>query len=151
MFRYRSLEMLPLARQLFIVWPKKRPLEIRKHHTVSVDRSVKLQACMAYTVGEVAKSPCDTCAKGYGVFPKCVIVDGFFKGACTTCHYRSHASSVLSELASLNTKSCFERQHKFFRQGVDSKCRGHFGGRMVRERKRGSQGHGMESTEGRAS
>jgi hypothetical protein len=78
MVRYRYLKTLPTARQGHSM-AKKRSLEVRKQHTVSVDRPVKLQACIAYTVGEVAESPCDTCAKGHGVFPKCVAVDGFFK------------------------------------------------------------------------
>jgi hypothetical protein len=41
--------------------------------------------CLLATRGDIAPVPCHACMKGRGKFNICVVLDGFFKGACASC------------------------------------------------------------------
>ena len=41
--------------------------------------------CLLATRGDIAPSPCNSCANGRGKFSVCVYLEGFFKGACASC------------------------------------------------------------------
>jgi Protein of unknown function (DUF3716) len=43
--------------------------------------------CLLATRGDVAPVPCNSCANGRGKFSVCVILEGYFKGACASCQY----------------------------------------------------------------
>jgi hypothetical protein len=54
--------------------------------------TTNLEATLAYTRGVLQEEECTHCAKGSGPFTSCVVMPGFFKGACTNCHYNDNAS-----------------------------------------------------------
>ena len=54
-------------------------------------RNANWEAGLAQRCGQVASSPCSSCAGGYGCFTECVVLSGFFRGACANCHHGSTA------------------------------------------------------------
>lgn len=58
----------------------------------SLDRAVNHEAIIGTCVGSIAAVACVHCSSRYGCFAHCVVVAGYFHGACTNCHYNSEGN-----------------------------------------------------------
>ncbi|KAH8692273.1 hypothetical protein BGW36DRAFT_431493 [Talaromyces proteolyticus] len=70
--------------------PMHRLLELRKMDKKVPDlngRAFYSEAVMAQAVGVEVTTVCKRCKGGAGHFQQCVIVSGFFNGACANCHF----------------------------------------------------------------
>ncbi|KAJ5949333.1 hypothetical protein N7454_000917 [Penicillium verhagenii] len=56
------------------------------------ERKMNVEAVLAQTVGTVATTPCDCCARNSGPFTICVILPGSGMTECASCHWASGAS-----------------------------------------------------------
>ncbi|KAF4627620.1 hypothetical protein G7Y89_g10533 [Cudoniella acicularis] len=86
----RELAALPRQRDLALVVAKK----IRST-PVGSDRPSYNEAALTYIVGDLQVQKCDSCSKGNGRFPNCIVAfkasgEAFFRGGCANCRYGDH-------------------------------------------------------------
>ncbi|KAI9731454.1 MAG: hypothetical protein M1818_007844 [Claussenomyces sp. TS43310] len=82
----------PVATKDLYKMPVLRPLEFRPLRTFGSHRRANVNAAYVQQVGEEVAAPCTFCARRCGPFTKCVVADGFLKGACANCHHGSEGS-----------------------------------------------------------
>ena len=66
---------------------ERRSVSFRKGKEIRVSRSENIEAILGFTVGQKPEKPCKGCSAGCGIFDRCVVVPGFSKGSCASCHY----------------------------------------------------------------
>lgn len=96
---YPELQHLPgiasgLARDIADL-PVVRPLLLRYGFELGNSlrdprRPWNLEVSLAFMRGEVVSDACKHCLKTQGPFKECVILPGYFQGACTNCEYNDH-------------------------------------------------------------
>lgn len=74
-----------------IPWYPGKELPIEKS-TMS-ERVQTRSACLMASRGKINDPPCSHCATGLGRFSKCVSLDEFLSGACSTCHLAARGNS----------------------------------------------------------
>ncbi|KAI9757214.1 MAG: hypothetical protein M1815_001824 [Lichina confinis] len=73
-----------------LMLPRRGRLLFRDNDSaINWERPVNREAIIGQTRGEVTSVTCGRCQNGLGPFSKCVVVEGFFSGSCTNCHYNS--------------------------------------------------------------
>lgn len=75
-----------------------RPLVFRdrfidEEREVEFNEDRKGNACLVYDTGFEQRVPCDRCARGCGLFPKCVVDEKFNNDACANCAYSSESAN----------------------------------------------------------
>ena len=76
-----------------LMLPRRGRLLFRDNDSaINWERPVNREAIIGQTRGEVTSVTCGRCQNGLGPFSKCVVVEGFFSGSCTNCHYNSQGS-----------------------------------------------------------
>jgi hypothetical protein len=63
----------------------------------NITRTVNLEACLGYIVGEIAEPACNYCIEGFGAFGECVVVrdsegEPYLHGSCMGCHHSSEGT-----------------------------------------------------------
>ncbi|KAK2623755.1 hypothetical protein QTJ16_006936 [Diplocarpon rosae] len=81
----RALSSLPEVRQI----PWKLGQELPASKALEHERAQVRAAVMLSQRGNVAKEPCNRCARGTGRFSQCIHLDDWFQGACATCQMSS--------------------------------------------------------------
>ncbi|KAF7911011.1 uncharacterized protein EAF01_002519 [Botrytis porri] len=79
-----TLSLLPILRNTTM-----RP---NRNLLVGPRRILNEEAWLATQVGTLQAHPCTNCRKGNGPFTDCVLADGHFKEACTSCYYGRQGS-----------------------------------------------------------
>ncbi|PBP27582.1 hypothetical protein BUE80_DR001498 [Diplocarpon rosae] len=81
----RALRSLPEVRQI----PWKSGQELPASKALDHERAQVRAAVMLSQRGNVAKEPCNRCARRTGRFSQCIHFDDWFQGACATCQMSS--------------------------------------------------------------
>jgi hypothetical protein len=79
------LRALPEVREI----PWRPGQELPPERSIDSPRVQQRGAILLSTRGQVAPSPCEHCAGGYGRFSKCITLDSWFQGACSGCIFTS--------------------------------------------------------------
>lgn len=93
----RSARQDPLDRLRAL--PEIRPIpwypgkELPPEKSTMSDRVQTRSACLMASRGKVNNPPCTHCATGLGRFSKCISLDEFLSGACSTCHLAARGNS----------------------------------------------------------
>jgi hypothetical protein len=79
--------------------PEVRPIpwypgkDLPPEKSTESERVQTRSACLLASRGRVNDPPCSHCATGLGRFSKCISLDEFFLGACSTCHLAARGNS----------------------------------------------------------
>lgn len=95
----RSLIDLPVVRVPNLREGKKQDLAIRP---------VNHEAALAQSRGHEAPTACEHCQRQRGVWIGCVIVPGYFRGACANCHYMGQGTRCSLRPGKLHFSSSWE-------------------------------------------
>lgn len=68
-------------------------------------RPVNHEAALAQSRGQEALAPCDHCNRQRGIWVGCVVVPGYFRGACANCHYMGQGTRCSLRPGRLNQSS----------------------------------------------
>lgn len=101
----RSARQDPLDRLRAL--PEVRPIpwypgkELPPEKSTESDRVQTRSACIMASRGKINEPPCTHCATGLGRFSKCISLDEYLSGACSTCHLaaRGNSCSLRQKLA----------------------------------------------------
>ncbi len=73
--------------------PQIRQLAPRKNHKfLNIQLRKCHEAALGYTRGRVSSTGCKSCARNIGPFAECVILVGWFAGACCNCYYNTRGN-----------------------------------------------------------
>ena len=77
----------------FLGMPEQRGVTASRDPLLN-SRHANREAALAFSVGDLrtGTAACDRCQRNRGAFVGCVVVSGFFKGACANCHHGGEAS-----------------------------------------------------------